>query len=78
MSYSFKSQQVHRTETFRIGLFHLKPASDVQVQLINVLDLHLLRLGLEFLICLYFTDKLVCARSQWGGSQSPKTFRKVQ
>lgn len=36
------------TETFRIWLFHLNPASDVQVQLINVLDLHLLRPRLEF------------------------------
>ena len=33
---------------FRIWLFHLNPASDVQVQLINVLDLHLLRPRLEF------------------------------
>lgn len=31
-----------------IWLFHLNPASDVQVQLINVLDLHLLRPRLEF------------------------------
>lgn len=29
----------------------------MQVQLINVQDLHLLRPKLEFLICLYFTDR---------------------